>query len=469
MKLLILVMGLLPVAFTSVAQTVASRLQVAWAAFESDPQLRSAIASLYVIDGTTGSVVFDKNSSVGLAPASTQKIITAATAYEVLGKNFTYTTGFFLGGDLKDGRLSGSILVKPSGDPTLGSWRWKQTGTDDVIKRVAGAVGKAGVKSFTSFLVDVQGWDGEAIPGGWIWDDIGNYYGAGADVLNWRENQFDLYLKSGSRVGDAVTITGTHPRLYHYSLRSHLTAAAKGTGDNAYIYFSPNSATGHVRGTIPVVEERFTISGAMPSGREQFLATLRDSLQNRGIVIAQAESDDEVPAKMFYNNQPAAFHTETSPPLDSISYWFLKRSINLYGEALIKTIAGKRGKVATTSQGASEVQAFWSKKDVGIHPSELNIYDGSGLSPLNRTTTHAQAAILKYARSQPWFGGYYLGFPEYNGMKLKSGTITRVKSFSGYHTSKAGKEYIISFIVNNYNGSSSSLVQKMYTVLNCLK
>ncbi|RYG41555.1 MAG: D-alanyl-D-alanine carboxypeptidase/D-alanyl-D-alanine-endopeptidase, partial [Chitinophagaceae bacterium] len=55
------------------------------------------------------------------------------------------------------------------------------------------------------------------------------------------------------------------------------------------------------------------------------------------------------------------------------------------------------------------------------------------------------------------------------GMKLKSGTISRVKSFSGYHTSKDGKQYIVCFIVNNFNGSSSSLVQKMYKVLDVLK
>jgi serine-type D-Ala-D-Ala carboxypeptidase/endopeptidase (penicillin-binding protein 4) len=59
--------------------------------------------------------------------------------------------------------------------------------------------------------------------------------------------------------------------------------------------------------------------------------------------------------------------------------------------------------------------------------------------------------------------------PEYNGMKMKSGTIKNVKGFTGYQKSKDGTEYIFSIIVNNYNGSSSSLVQKMYKVLDLLK
>jgi serine-type D-Ala-D-Ala carboxypeptidase/endopeptidase (penicillin-binding protein 4) len=95
--------------------------------------------------------------------------------------------------------------------------------------------------------------------------------------------------------------------------------------------------------------------------------------------------------------------------------------------------------------------------------------DGSGLSPLNRITTSAQVRVLRYARSQPWFPAFYNSFPEFNGMKMKSGTISGVKGFSGYHSSKTGQEYVFSFVVNNYNGSASSLVQKMYKVLDELK
>jgi D-alanyl-D-alanine carboxypeptidase/D-alanyl-D-alanine-endopeptidase (penicillin-binding protein 4) len=95
--------------------------------------------------------------------------------------------------------------------------------------------------------------------------------------------------------------------------------------------------------------------------------------------------------------------------------------------------------------------------------------DGSGLSPLNRVTTNAQVKILQYAKMQSWFSGYYDAFPEYNGMKMKSGTISGVKGFCGYHRSKKGQEFIFSFLVNNYNGSSSALVQKMYKVLDEFK
>jgi D-alanyl-D-alanine carboxypeptidase/D-alanyl-D-alanine-endopeptidase (penicillin-binding protein 4) len=159
--------------------------------------------------------------------------------------------------------------------------------------------------------------------------------------------------------------------------------------------------------------------------------------------------------------------THFSPRLDSIIYWFNKRSINLYGEALLKTIAFQKEGFGSTDKGVFIVKNFWKGK--GIPATELNIVDGSGLSPLNRVTTHAQVSILHYAKKQPWFNGFYYSLPEYNGMKIKSGTINGVKGFCGYHTAKDGKEYIFSFLVNNYNGSASALVQKMYKVLDVLK
>ena len=78
MKKVFLFIGCWLLVAGSSAQTVRQKLQKAFQQFETDSQLKHAISSLYVIDAKTGQVVFDKNSQVGLAPASTQKIITTA-------------------------------------------------------------------------------------------------------------------------------------------------------------------------------------------------------------------------------------------------------------------------------------------------------------------------------------------------------------------------------------------------------
>ncbi|WP_162944715.1 D-alanyl-D-alanine carboxypeptidase/D-alanyl-D-alanine endopeptidase [Flavisolibacter nicotianae] len=450
------------------AQSVPEKLSTAFAGFEQDPQLKSSIASLYVIDAVSGNVVFEKNAGIGLAPASTQKIITAATAYELLGRDFRYETKFGYFGKLKDGRLDGGLYFKPSGDPTLGSWRWKATTETAVMDRLFAAFQKTGIKTFGNSFYDERGWESEAIPGGWIWDDVGNYYGAGAGALNWRENQYDLILKSGPTVNDGVTVVESKPRLYDIAFDCRVTGAPKGTGDNSYIYLPVGGNVATVRGTIPVQQERFVIAGAMPSAPLQFFSTLHDTLAKNGYAYQMVTMHADKSSKMTIPSAITFFHTEQSPALDSIVYWFLKKSINLYGEALAKTMALKKGKTASAENGADLIRDYWKDKGIGIDATELNLQDGSGLSPQNRVTTHAQVAVLQYAQKQPWFEGYYYAFPEYNGMKLKSGTIGGAKSFCGYHTGRDGKKYILSFIVNNYNGAASALVQKMYKVLNCL-
>jgi D-alanyl-D-alanine carboxypeptidase/D-alanyl-D-alanine-endopeptidase (penicillin-binding protein 4) len=425
--------------------------------FENDSQLKAAISSLYVINAKTGAVIFEKNVGIGLAPASTQKLITAASAYEMLGREFQYKTEF---GIVLEGPEA-NLYIKPSGDPTLGSWRWKETKEEQVLWRILKQYKKE-LKSFSKLFIINDGWNFEAIPDGWGWQDIGNYYGAGAFALNWRENQFDVILRSGKNLGEPVDIINTEPKLYSYTLSSRVISA-KDTSDNTDIYFPLNGYNGRMRGTIPANRNRFVVSGAFPDPQSQFVYTIFDSLQilkkDSPYILFSTLADLKGTSKII--------HTETSPPLDSIIYCLNKKSVNLYAEALLKSIALNQANMAFTKKGTQIIKRFWKTK--GIDTAELNMHDGSGLSPSNRITTRAEVKILQYAKKQSWFQGFYHSLPEYNGMKMKSGTIRDVKGFAGYHTSKKGIEYVFSFLVNNYNGSATTLVKKMYTVLDELK
>lgn len=433
-------MALLLVAGIVQAQDISQKLSEAFAVFEADSQLKHAISSLYVTDAASGKVVFAKNEETGLAPASTQKIITSVTAFELLGAGYRFTTT----ARIDDNEL----IITASGDPALGSWRWTSTKPDEFINSILTALKANKITAVKNIRLETPGFTRAAIPGGWIWQDIGNYYGAGAHGLNWKENQFDLLLKSGDKAGDKVEILDEgYAVLYNNELRT----AARGTGDNAYIYFD-----NLVDGTIPAGEKSFRISGAEKDPGGQFISELTSALRKAGISITNKAG----------NAAAIPLVTYTSPSLDSLIYWFNKKSINLYGEALIKAMGKEKGKEASTEAGIDVLKDFW--KERGLDATALNMSDGSGLSPQNRVTTHSQVDILRYARQRPWFAKFYDALPEYNNMRMKSGTINRVKGFCGYHTS-GGKTYVFSFLVNNYSGGASSLVQKMYKVLDVLK
>jgi D-alanyl-D-alanine carboxypeptidase/D-alanyl-D-alanine-endopeptidase (penicillin-binding protein 4) len=447
-------------------QTISQKLQKAFQQFEKDSQLQYAISSLYVIDAKTGQVVFDKNSRIGLAPASTQKIVTAATAFELLGKSFRYSTSLGYSGRIINDSLAGSLYLHSMGDPTFGSARFASTTPARIFQSFADSLKKAGIKKIKdSFLIDNNKFKEPAIPDGWIWQDIGNYYGAGAWVLNWKENQYDLILKSADRVNGPVVVADNSTAPPGQQFINHLSAAAKGSGDNAYIYLPGEGHDYLLEGTIPLNENQFKISGAIVSGPDYFINNFRSYLKDKGILNYPV--DKKIHLTSGYVDDGSIIANYYSPSLDSIIYWFLQKSINLYGEALIKSIGQQTLGFGSTETGVVSIKNFWKQK--GINENELNIGDGSGLSPQNRVTTHAQVEILKYAKKQSWFFSFNNALPEFNNMKMKSGTIKDVKGYCGYHKAKDGKEYIFSFLVNNYNGPSSSLVGKMYRVLDVMK
>ncbi len=68
----------------------------------------------------------------------------------------------------------------------------------------------------------------------------------------------------------------------------------------------------------------------------------------------------------------------------------------------------------------------------------MNIIDGSGLSPANRVTTSTLVSVMQYAKKQAWFPAFYNALPEINGIKMKSGSIGGVVSYTGFIKNKKG-------------------------------
>lgn len=451
------------------AQNASQKISNAINNFLNDDQLKHAVVSMYVTD-TDGNKIFALNEQYGLAPASTQKIFTAIAAFSLLGNDFTYKTEVGYNGTISNEELNGDLIIKGYGDPTLGTWRYAQTKPDSILNFFTDAIKNAGIKKIKgNIILDDGAFSYNALPGGYIWDDMGNYYGSGIWAINWRENQYDLILKPGNNIGDTSTLLRTNPPLAVDEYDNFITTANEGTGDNTILYAAPYSTKIFAEGTIPKGVNEFKVSGSLPYAAEQLKRELDSALKQNNIhltgdiITGASLKRQNISIPSTQNN----IATYNSPTLDSVVYWFLQKSINLYGEALEKTIAYKQDGFGSTINGVYEIKKFWQQN--GIDSSSVNIYDGSGLSPQNRVTTYAEVNALLYAQKQPWFQSFYNALPIYNGMKLKSGSISNVRSFTGYHTASNGKKYVVSIIVNNYDDSKGSVTQKIFNVLDALK
>ena len=468
MKFLKFVPFLILLSINCFAQNRIQNLEKAFNNLLADEQTKHAITSLCVLDANTGKVLFAKNEQIGLATASTLKTITAATAFSILGKDFQFQTTLGYSGNITpDGTLKGNLIIVGSGDPTLGSWRY-QNKENAVLTQWVTAIKAAGIKKIEGSIIgDDRIFGTQTTPEGWVWQDIGNYYGAGTSGLAWRENQFDIHLKPGASTADDVKIIKSVPETPHIQIVNELKTGASGSGDRTYAFLPPYSNVAYLRGTWGIGIGKSGISVALPDPAFDCAYRLQDTLKRLGISTSQQATT----ARLIELNKQSIptitqkINTISSPALSEISYWFLKKSVNLYGETLLKTIALKSGKLATTSKGAETEINFWSAK--GIDKSALNIIDGSGLSPGDRVTTSAMANVLFQIQKENWFPDFYKGLPEYNGMKIKSGTINDVSAFAGYHTDTAGNKYVIVININNYSGSGIN--KKLFRVLNELK
>ncbi|MGS0748349.1 D-alanyl-D-alanine carboxypeptidase/D-alanyl-D-alanine endopeptidase [Halpernia sp. GG3] len=452
-KIMFLFLGLFQILS---AQTISQKLEKATKNLLETSSAFSANLSFYVSD-KEGKLVYEYNGNKGLSTASTQKIFTAVAALETLGKDYKYKTNASFSGTISSDELSGNLFIVSNGDPTLGSWRYEGYNAEDFKQKLLLALKKKNIKKIDGdLIIDDSYFDFQTIPGGWPWNDLGNYYGTKLSV-NWKENQFDIDF-SGNKI-----------KKFSYDLRDlKFVNELKigGSSDQSLVFTAPLLNVAYINGMLPAGKST-TVSGSMPNPPLQLGVEIMELLKTNGIdfngkIITNSERL-VAGEKILVAPKENIFLTYESPALDKIVFWLLKKSINLYAETFIKTMAKEKGKEGSFNEGVKYLKDFWVKK--GINPSMINFADGSGLSPQNYVSSKAEVLALLYAKKQSYFSQFYDGFPnQSNGMKMKSGTIKDSKSFAGY--SKSG-DYIFSIIINNYSGNNVS--NELYKVLNVLK
>ncbi len=385
----------------------------------------SSMAGSYVIDSSTGNVLHEKNSAVSFVPASCMKIVTTAAALEILGADYRFETHLEYDGVIDAHHiLHGNVYIRGGGDPCLGSDRIEGAlSWDQQIGLWADAICKLGIKSIEGKVIpDATKWEAALAVPSWSWEDLGNYYGAGACALSFHENAYVLFFKPSHEVGGPATIIRTDPPLPRLIFQNEVTTGPKGSGDQACIYGSETSWTQCIRGSVPAGASEFTIRGAIPNPALFVADNLKAALEARNISV---QSLSKAPTKRLL------LHTTYSPTVAEIVHWTNQKSINLYAEHLLKKMGEVRGQEGSTTAGIKAVTEFWTEQKIDL--DGFYMADGSGLSRKNLITATTLVQILVKMKTSPHFPIFLASLPKNKGIvRAKSGSMSQIKSYAGY-------------------------------------
>lgn len=440
--------------------------------YKADKDLKNAAYSFCIVDAQSGKVIEECNADMSLLPASTLKVVTTSAALGILGKNYTYKTKIYFSEkpDSAKGLLNGDIIVKGSGDPTLNSdYFYKDN--NDAVAAWAAKLRQSGLKQVKGMVVTDASYFDNNIPSTWIWADIGNYFGAGANGLSYCDNKFILTFRSGEN-GQKARLLSKKTRIGDadgWTINVHDSVFAGGKDDNAFIFGGPDTDSKTVRGTIPANQAAYEVEGALANPPIALRDHFEAMLDKEGVKIMYEPTKNWTNEQAGYQfNYPAyrLAYTHVSPTLDRIVYYTNTKSDNHYAESLLNTIgAVKSGKQGTTDNGIEAAIGYW--KGRGVDVSGLFMVDGSGLSRGNAITTRIQATILsKIYRDSLMYPAFNASLPvagrngsmtslcrgtfAENNLRAKTGYITRARGYCGYVKTKSGKELAFSILFNNY-------------------
>jgi len=442
----------------------------------TDPAMRHASVSVSFRELSTGQPVYEYEALKALNPASVMKLATAAAAFSYLGPGYPVLTAISYPGTLAaaTGRLSGDIVITGGGDPALGS-QYFTAHYGDIINTWVTDIRKAGIKTITGRIItDDSRYGYEPVPARWLWEDLGNYYGAGVYGLSVFDNMYEIHLRTSSE-GSGTVITRVVPEECMTGMTNMLVSS--GNSDLGYVFAAPYGNGGWISGSIPVNREDFVLKAAVTDPPLLAARMLSNALSRAGIVTGKEPAT-------YRTTWPANGITMTvigvitSPPLAEIIRVMNRESVNLFAEHLAREIALKVRGDGRADIGSGLLAEFLA----GPGQGGMFIEDASGLSPLNAIsaagfteflfragTGHSWSQDFTASIPAPGDGGTLgalFNDPLFEGrLRVKSGSMTRARNYAGFLTTVSGRRIAFCLLISNFTGQGNAIAAHCAAIL----
>lgn len=422
--------------------------------------------SIYDLD--RDSVLYRRNSDRGFLPASNQKLFTTAAALDLLGSTYRYETTLSFNGTTADSVMQGDLRLTGSGDPTFGSTARRRS---DPFRDWAERLAEMGVRRIEGRLLgDDSVFRKGFYPDGWnvsyLTRDKGEQMGLVAGGISYRDNSVPVTVQA--------TQPGEPPDAFIrpegvVELENRAVTSERWRGSTLLI--NRTFSTNDLVLTGSVARSYSGVRNVPVSNPTTFaLRVFRKRLEAEGIAtdlkLVDLDSLDTAPEE----GEP--IFVEVSPPLSEIVKVINKESNNFYAEQVFRTY----GWGGVTRGGARRTESFLRR--AGISTRTLMINDGSGLSRKNLITPRALRELLVHMDGHAEQSVFFASLPQggergttlrsrlsRTEVRAKTGSLTFVRSLSGYVDRPDGTRIAFSILANNYTGPSYQITRTVNDII----
>jgi D-alanyl-D-alanine carboxypeptidase/D-alanyl-D-alanine-endopeptidase (penicillin-binding protein 4) len=427
--------------------------------------LRSGITGLYVADARTGEPLFAVNADDPLNPASNVKMISMATALELLRPSFKYTTRLLGPDPDATGAVRGDVYLLGTWDPTL---------TTEDMMELADQLAARGVKRI----------DGDIL--------------VGSDPT--RDGIYRAMVPIEIRAGEPGQPPTAHAPAGFDLVELAVTAKTEKRARKRHrLTFREETivnAQGHKR-------IKLTIGGAIGKGGETLYAmytkertlvashALRAALRAHQIAVGGdvrvMELDDFVRTSVDAAGLPVELARHESKSLQDIVTRVNKWSINWLADRVIMTAAALARRTTPSMDVAIDAMYAWLQRHPQLGKDQVIIDTGSGLSYRTRITPQALVKIVRAAAgyvegsdeavAKAWRGSLSVAgtdgtlrhrfrVPEIKGhVRGKTGTLSTAIALTGLLDLDPARPLAFSIVTNTLRPLKKAFVRKAHEQL----
>ncbi len=340
------------------------------------PFLRRGVTGLYVADAKTGEPLFSVNAEDPLNPASNVKLISTATALELLGSGFRFPTRV-LGPAPRGGIVKGDVYLLGSHDPTLS------------ISDLADIANEIAARGITQI-------DGNIVVGSDPTRD-GIYRAVvPIEIIAGQPGEPPTAtLPAGFDLVE-LKITATTTKRVQQSRLTYKTELSTTPAGQPRVIVTIGGAIGKDgKVTYPLRTKQRTATAVYA-----LIAALRSRAIGITGELKTMELGDFVGDAVSAGSLPVELGRHQSAPVEEIVMRINKWSVNWLSDRLVMTAAALTRRQAPSMALALESMYAWLERHPHLHKSKLVIDTGSGLSYRTQISPRELVSIIRSA------GGY---------------------------------------------------------------